>query len=361
MVLESAKLLERTSEMTQLQAAGVRSRAVDVPERAPASQGTRIAALDFTKGSLVLLMVLYHWLNYFVDVPWDVYRYLRFLTPSFIFITGFIITSVYLARYAPDDPRVRRRLISRGLKLLVLFTALNGLAALLARPSPAGAANPFGAALYSIYVTGNGRAAFDVLVPIAYLLIVSPFVLRASARFPWAPHAIAAVTLTAAWALGRKGFSSVTLELLAIGLLGLSIGTVSRQVVRGAAARVGWLLVAYAGYLIAISAWNIVFPLQVIGVCLSVLLIYVAGATSLSAGPAGRCVVELGQYSLFAYLAQIVVLQLLRRGFRDLALPGAPLAALVTATILTIAAVDVVATARARSTGADRLYRAVFA
>lgn len=48
----------------------------------------RIPALDFTKGALVLTMVLYHWLNYFVGVTGYYYRYLHFLTPSFIFITG---------------------------------------------------------------------------------------------------------------------------------------------------------------------------------------------------------------------------------------------------------------------------------
>src|ERR1700726_2047192 len=59
----------------------------------------RISALDFTKGALVLIMVLYHWLNYFVASDGFFYRYLRFLTPSFIFIAGFLISNVYLSRY----------------------------------------------------------------------------------------------------------------------------------------------------------------------------------------------------------------------------------------------------------------------
>src|SRR5207302_5956026 len=53
---------------------------------ATASKTHRLPALDFTKGALVLFMVLYHWLNYFVSTEGDFYRYLRFLTPSFIFI-----------------------------------------------------------------------------------------------------------------------------------------------------------------------------------------------------------------------------------------------------------------------------------
>ena len=57
----------------------------------------RISALDFTKGALVLVMVLYHWLNYFVGPQGDFYRYLSFLPPSFICITGFLISHVYLS------------------------------------------------------------------------------------------------------------------------------------------------------------------------------------------------------------------------------------------------------------------------
>src|SRR5882672_7395211 len=85
----------------------------------------RIAALDFTKGAHVLIMVLYHWINYFIGPQWPYYFYLRFLTPSFIFITGFMISSVYLSKYDPADPRLSKRLFTRGLKLMAIFLALN--------------------------------------------------------------------------------------------------------------------------------------------------------------------------------------------------------------------------------------------
>src|SRR5262245_13312773 len=96
------------------------------PESIAAAGATqRIAALDFTKGALVLFMVLYHWLNYFVASQGEFYRYLRFLTPSFIFITGFLISNVYLSRYRISDPRLPRRLVQRGLKTLAIFIILN--------------------------------------------------------------------------------------------------------------------------------------------------------------------------------------------------------------------------------------------
>src|SRR5215472_5576139 len=98
-------------------------RRLDRPATVSVSKAQRIPSLDFTKGTLVLLMVLYHWLNYFTNLPWKYYDYLRFLTPSFIFITGFIISHVYLSKYAASDTRLSKRLFTRGLKLIAVFLA----------------------------------------------------------------------------------------------------------------------------------------------------------------------------------------------------------------------------------------------
>ena len=140
------------------------------------TKADRLPALDFTKGALVLFMVLYHWLNYFVSADGAYYRYLRFLTPSFIFITGFLISHVYLSKYRITDPRLPRRLLTRGLKILGIFMLLN-LGIGLVVPGEA-LLNSFSVStLTSTYITGNfgsGRAAaFCVLVPISYLLILS--------------------------------------------------------------------------------------------------------------------------------------------------------------------------------------------
>lgn len=81
----------------------------------------RDAAIDFTKGALVLFMVLYHWLNYFLGPHGQYYNYLRFLTPSFIFITGFMISQIHLRRYANSGRSLPKRLFIRGLKLLSAF------------------------------------------------------------------------------------------------------------------------------------------------------------------------------------------------------------------------------------------------
>src|SRR6266404_7039789 len=98
---------------------------------ATSSKGSRLPALDFTKGALVLIMVLYHWLNYFFG-PTD-NRYLRFLTPSFIFISGFLISNIYLSKYGISDPHLPKRLIQRGLKVFGVFVLLNVTRILLVR------------------------------------------------------------------------------------------------------------------------------------------------------------------------------------------------------------------------------------
>src|SRR5215475_10691908 len=134
----------------------------------------RISALDFTKGALVLIMVLYHWINYFIGPQWEYYFYLRFLTPSFIFITGFMVSNVYLSKYDPADRRLPRRLLTRGIKLLAIFVALNVARIFIVPLLSTGvvAANLFGARnIFIIFVSGNlsvvsGKlVSFSILVP----------------------------------------------------------------------------------------------------------------------------------------------------------------------------------------------------
>src|SRR6188768_1748897 len=91
---------------------------------APSGLKARNAALDFVKGALVMCMVVYHSLNYFYPGE-TALRYLHFLPPSFIFITGFFVSSIYLLKYDPADFRLRWRLFGRGFKLLLIFVALN--------------------------------------------------------------------------------------------------------------------------------------------------------------------------------------------------------------------------------------------
>jgi peptidoglycan/LPS O-acetylase OafA/YrhL len=330
---------------------------------APSRGAERNRALDFTKGALVLVMVVYHWINYFLVLDWDIYRYIRFVTPSFIFIAGFLISSVYLTRYASNDPRLRRRLLERGAKLLLLFTVLNVAAGAVLKDGPAGAANrSLGDHVYAVYVVGSGAAVFEVLVPIAYFLMLSPALLAAARRSPLALPAITSAALLVSTVMSFAGVASANVELISIALLGMVIGTIPTHRLVAACRRPLWMAAAYVVYVVAITLWNIVFPLQVAGVCLTLLIIYFAGLRWGGDGPAQRVLVELGNYSLFSYIAQVVILQVLRRGLRGVDLTGAAvIVPFVLSVVLLIVAVKLVALGRRQVPAVDRLYKLVFA
>ncbi len=337
-----------------------------------ASKAPRIPALDFTKGVLVLIMVLYHWLNYFVSPRGDFYKYLRFLTPSFICISGFLISHTYLSKYDISDVRLPKRLISRGLKILGVFILLNAVISVLV-------ADPYHGKLFffrmglrdalTTYVAGNafipgvGRGvAFYILVPIGYLLLLSAGLLVVCRWYKYTFYAVCVFSLLSILILHLNGFQSGNLELLTIGLLGVILGYVPAGRINTLIKYTFPLAAAYLCYLVAITFWQEIFPLQVVGVCLSLAIIYLVGARGGEPGMVRRSVLLLGKYSLFGYIAQVALLQLLHRGLRhidlDTAALGVSFLAGIALTLMSVIAVD---QARAKVTIVDRLYKAVFA
>ena len=119
------------------------------------------------------------------------------------------------------------------------------------------------------------------------------------------------------------GFSNTHLEMLSVAFVGLAAGSAHSDAADTLLSKPAVLLFGYVLYVAAISVWNVRFPLQVIGVCLSVVLLYGIGVKCGSRGTIQRCVVDLGKYSLFAYVVQIVILQLLRRAMRGVDFTGA--------------------------------------
>jgi hypothetical protein len=331
-------------------------------------KSNRIPALDFTKGALVLIMVLYHWLNYFYGSRDN--RYLRFLTPSFIFITGFLISNVYFSKYGATDPRLPNRLMYRGLKIFGVFILLNvGISLLFAGNGRVLFDQLTVSNIIAIYVTGNvliagaGKgAAFYILVPISYLLLLSAALSIASRSYRYIFHVMFTAFLLGILVLYFRGVASPNLELLSIGLLGVICGYVPMDKIRAFVRHPYWLAIAYLSYVGIITVWNVVYPLQVVGVCLSLMVLYLLGEQS---GPPGmvRCrVILLGKYSLFGYIAQIAILQLLRRGERYIDSENTILAvSFFLAFALTMVSVEGLDHARAGSKTVDRLYKAVFA
>jgi hypothetical protein len=337
----------------------------DHSKAATNSSANRIEAIDFTKGALVLFMVLYHWLVYFHGPFGLIFRYLRFLPPSFIFITGFLISNAYLAKYKITDPRLPKRLITRGLKVLGVFVFLNLLISFVFT----GFRSLNAANFFAVFVTGNvfvagfGKAAaFYILVPISYLLIFSALLLIVCRFYKHTFYSVCLLCLLGNFVLNFEGIASPNLELLAIGLLGLLLGYTPIEKINAVLRYPYPIVVAYLCYAVSITFWEPNYLLQIVGVCLTLMLIYLVGA-SISRPEAVRSqIILLGRYPLFGYIVQIAILQMLRRSLRDFDLATVPLVltfvAAVALTVLSVFAVDRV---RARSLFIDRFYKSVFA
>jgi peptidoglycan/LPS O-acetylase OafA/YrhL len=331
----------------------------------------RIPALDFTKGALVLIMVLYHWINYFIGPQWRYYEYLRFLTPSFIFITGFMISNVYLSKYAAADARLSMRLFTRGLKLLAIFAVLNLVRTFVVSVLGTGtlARNPLDPSnIFTVFVSGNlpvtgGKlVSFSILVPISYLLIFSGALMFPYRFYRYTFHVVCALLLSSILILGLTGTQSSNLELTTIGMLGVLAGFMPVAAINRFVRHPYALAFAYLCYVIAITIWNVPFPLLIVGVPLSLMAIYLVGASGSESGTVRSEVILLGKYSLFGYISQIAILQVLSAGFHHVNF-GFPMLVIsfVAAFVLTIGSVEVVDRARARTASVDSLYKAIFA
>jgi peptidoglycan/LPS O-acetylase OafA/YrhL len=339
----------------------------DAPIVSSVKSTRRIPAFDFTKGALILIMVLYHWMNYFLGPAGTMYKYLRFLTPSFIFLTGFTISHLYLAKYDLGDTKLRKRLLQRGLRLFATLVILNLAVGFL---SP-GSLHTLGRelsleSLLSAYVLGNAAGGkvivFSVLAPISYLLLLSAGLIALARYFRPSFHVMSAMMVICVLILGMEGVRIANLELLAIGLIGISVGHVSVAAVQGIVKRPYLLILANLGYTVAITVWNELYILQIVGVCLSVAILFWLGARGSEPGHIRRAIMLLGKYSLYGYIAQIAILQVLRRGMRPagmgLTALGISLCGAVALTYLSILAAD---WARRKSRVIDQLYVAVFA
>lgn len=323
----------------------------------------RLLGVDFAKGVLVLVMVLYHWMNYFVGFDSGAYKYLRFLTPSFIFLAGFLIAYVYQPRFNAGDNRIPVRLVWRGLKLLAIVLVLN-------------ATMQFAVAGHSIdprwwqapwerlwsYSTGSAPLSFSILVPIGYLLIASAGLLVVARRMPALLHvitgALIAISFWCEWARVPNGY----LEIFSMGMLGVSAGYLPIEAIHRVVSHRMTVLAVYAAYLWALTVWNAIYLLQIVGVCLNLAILYAGAGIPPSGHGVSGLLIRLGEYSLFGYIAQIAILQILHRLAPALGESGGtPALLLLIALAATGLSVSILDWVRPRVPAINRIYTAVFA
>ncbi len=356
-------------------------------ERTTVHQGVapnRIPAFDFTKGVLVLFMVFYHWLNYYYAPYGLIYKYLRFLTPSFIFITGFLISHVHFSKYGIGSVKLSKRLFARGVKLLATFIALNLIISLVMPSSfirGLFAGHSIASNLDSVFLTarisnteGDKAASFGILVPISYLLMITALLSPVCRKFRYTFHVACAILLIVMVILSLYGIQSANVELVAIGLFGVILGYASADRIQTIVNRPWVIVTAYCTYLVAITIWDVSPYVQMIGACLTTALIYWIGVKTEGPSRLRGLILLLGRYSLFGYISQIailrlqmvairiVVLRLMQAGAR-ISPPGYAMigATLVSAVILTVLSVEVVDRFRRKSSIFDGCYRAIFA
>jgi hypothetical protein len=321
-------------------------------------------ALDWVKGALVLLMVLYHWLNYFIGLDWPGYRYLRFLTPSFLFITGLIVGRVYLVKYGGSPWQLARRSWQRGFKLLALFALLNlvDTAVSLRRLESIDIARGWPLnRLEAVFLHGTGGAAFSILVPIAYFLLAVPLIWGVVKVVGMPLWVLSIATLALAITASQTALANAQLEFLSVGTAGAALGAARRFDIDYLGTRLGLLTSAYVLHIAAIAAWNAPFAMQVVTTYLHVLLLYAWASRLALDGDMVRRVLELGQYSLLAYVSQILALQVLRRALPPPHHTATLALTLLASILLTWGTVRAVAYLRRRSRAADQCYRLVFA
>lgn len=321
----------------------------------------RIEAVDFTKGVLVLFMVIYHSLNAYGIFP---YRYLPFVSPGFIMISGFIVTQIYFPKYDQNMNRARSRLAFRAIKLILIFTALN-IAGRMAWPSHDSGIGfeitSFFRNWTDIYLVGSPyQVAFDVLLPIGYTLLLAILVPNVPSikRHPVVTFLVSIVGVYALmWCFGNGAY---TMRLIGVGIIGIAIGLLPLQPLNKlrspAAIAALFMLYGLCSYAIGNSYYG-----QVVSTIAALLAFYCLGNASLNYRPS-RQIILLGQYSLLTYILQIAYLRIAvsLAHNRIIEIPSLPtmIVIIMMATYITMLIFDRV---RRKSVMANVLYKVVFA
>jgi peptidoglycan/LPS O-acetylase OafA/YrhL len=270
--------------------------------------------LDFVKGFLVISMVVYHTLNYYCISGYDVIKYVRFVTGSFIFISGYIVSEHYLKKYETDKVNVSKRLIIRGLKILLLFTVLNVSINMLGIQSHKAqfSIEQYLNNLRGIYIEGNfSYTVFQMLVPISYFLLLAPIILI----FHNWKKTIGAIMLIALLSCLIFNLNIFNLSGIIIGLAGFAIGLLSNKS-KSIAIKGRIIILALLAISISVMEYfdkNILY--YTFGIILVLKLVYDFSATTTLTNMTNRMIILLGRYSLLCYLLQIFFLQAMHKLF----------------------------------------------
>jgi hypothetical protein len=276
------------------------------------SDAGRDLALDFAKGALVVVMVIYHAMNILSTAGPEDFQHIRFVSGSFIFLSGYVVARFHFERFRADRMGTTGRLLQRGCKLALLFTALNLLIHL------TGIGNPgktqmgilqYAGNLTDIYIFGDSRyASFQILLPIAYLLMLSPAVLLLGGTGKTRTLALLAM----AFACTLVPIESPHWEFSVLGIIGLAAGML--EDISGKPFSTANSLLAAVGLAACIGLMGFFsrhLATYALGIAIITKLLYDLGKAARLPQTLVQALVLLGEYSLPCYLAQIAILRIL--------------------------------------------------
>ena len=274
----------------------------------------RDASLDILKGALVVVMVWYHAMNVFSTAGPTTYSYVRFVSGSFILVSGYILGRFQDAGFSESPSNVSRRLVVRGLKLVMLFTGLNLIIALTGFGNSTKELPNFdhlGAVLIDVFVVGVARvASFQILLPIGYVLISGPVFLWLGQRSRYA--FVAGILLTEI--VDVMFNNSVNMYFYLLGFIGVVGGVASNRY------KVFHMFKNMPRAIIFIISVEIIMKYAVahliyytICTILLVQALYDLCSGIRIGGHLAQASMLLGRYSLICYIGQIIFMQSLSK------------------------------------------------
>ena len=322
--------------------------------------------IDFTKGVFVIAMVAYHTLNYFLPNFLKGFAYLSFVNKGFIFYSGFLCGTIYFKKYVLNREAVYKRLTVRALKLMLLYIVLNILVYAFIKSDIEYYylnSRSFYDNFVLILIDGSsGITAFGVLQPIACTLLIGAPLIGLH-KFKYYIYFIIIFVFV------LLSFSNVTTHNangVLVGIFGVFSGLFFNEM----RDKLYIAPIRYIGILFLMAFLLFVVPYEprsslITIVIYIILVVYNLHSLAMLTGPSKAVtfsIDKLGQYSLFLYLTQIGVLQILKRTFKisSSSITIDHIMIFVFVNVLLLALCYLADYSRKKMTVIDKVYRFVF-
>lgn len=331
----------------------------------------RDEALDMVKGMLVVAMMVIHASNLFVDSAslryWVYPVALGFVSGSWIFISGFLVTAHYQSSFDTDVGGTSRRLWARGLRLLAIFLFVNLLLGKISLDCPDGLTTRTCQPWQLLVLGDNVGMTFEILQGIAYVLLVAPLYMSA----PLAATACVVLLVTIATIGQLLGGSASGLSwMILVGMVGLTLGwyvpahrlreLVTEPRKRLLAITVG--LVSWGGYQMSAffpAQHTMLVALYTVGVAGMLLILYAANGWIVWRGLGQRWMNLMARYALLCYMGQMAILQAWRHLTDGIPALGTFAVSFAVGMILLVAGLEALDNLRRRVRAVDRAYQFV--